>query len=109
MSDPSSLAKIIFGRLTLDAIPYHEPILIGTFVMVAIGGAAVFGLITWYKLWGMLWRDWFTSVDHKKIGVMYIVLGLIMLLRGFRRCADDARAAGDGVRLQSGLPAVAPL
>ncbi|TPG21108.1 cytochrome o ubiquinol oxidase subunit I [Sphingomonas koreensis] len=73
----------IFGRLTLEAIPYHEPILIATFAMVAIGGAAVFGLITWYKWWGMLWRDWFTSVDHKKIGVMYIVLGLIMLLRGF--------------------------
>jgi len=35
----SSLAKIIFGRLSLDSIPYHEPILIGTFAGVAVGGA----------------------------------------------------------------------
>jgi cytochrome o ubiquinol oxidase subunit 1 len=43
----------------------------------------VLGLITRYKLWGYLWREWFTSVDHKKIGIMYIVLAVVMLLRGF--------------------------
>ncbi len=32
---------------------------------------------------GPLWRDWITSIDHKKIGIMYIILGLVMLLRGF--------------------------
>ncbi|UPG87955.1 cytochrome o ubiquinol oxidase subunit I [Luteibacter aegosomatis] len=73
----------MFGRLSLEAIPYHEPILIGTFAMVAIGGIAVLGLITKAKLWGYLWKEWFTSIDHKKIGIMYMVLGIVMLLRGF--------------------------
>jgi hypothetical protein len=41
------------------------------------------GALTYFKLWGYLWREWFTSVDHKKIGIMYMVLGLVMLLRGF--------------------------
>jgi cytochrome o ubiquinol oxidase subunit I len=79
----SSLLKIIFGRLTLDAFPIHEPILVGTFIVVALGGAAVFGAITYFRLWGYLWKEWFTSVDHKRIGVMYMVLGIVMLLRGF--------------------------
>src|SRR5258707_11583755 len=78
-----SLLKIIFGRLTRDAFPIHEPILVGTFVVVALGGAAVVGAITYFRLWGYLWKEWFTSVDHKRIGVMYMVLGIIMLLRGF--------------------------
>src|SRR5579859_1992761 len=77
------LGKLFFGRLTLDDIPYHEPILIFTFIGVAIGAIAVLGLITYYRKWGYLWNEWFTSVDHKKIGIMYIVLALIMLLRGF--------------------------
>ncbi|WP_293797026.1 cytochrome o ubiquinol oxidase subunit I [uncultured Bosea sp.] len=75
--------KLIFGRFTLEAIPYHEPILIGTFAAVALGGLALIALVTRYKLWGYLWHEWFTSVDHKKIGIMYMILGVIMLLRGF--------------------------
>jgi cytochrome o ubiquinol oxidase subunit 1 len=82
LSDPV-LQQWIFGRFTLDAIPYQEPILVATFVVVAIGGLVVLGGVTYYRLWGYLWRDWFTSVDHKKIGLMYIVLSLLMLLRGF--------------------------
>ena len=74
---------MLFGRLTLESIPIHEPILIATFAVVALGGIAVVGALTYFKLWGYLWREWFTSVDHKKIGIMYMVLGLIMLLRGF--------------------------
>ena len=81
MSD--TLLKTIFGRLTLESFPIHEPILIATFAMVALGGVALVGALTYFKLWGWLWRDWFTSVDHKKIGIMYMVLGLVMLLRGF--------------------------
>jgi cytochrome o ubiquinol oxidase subunit I len=75
--------KLFFGRFTLEAIPYHEPILIGTFAVVALGGLALVALITRLKLWSYLWHDWFTSVDHKKIGIMYMILGVIMLLRGF--------------------------
>ena len=79
----TSLTKTIFGRLTWESFPVHEPILLGTFIVVAILGLTIVGLITRYRLWGYLWKEWFTSVDHKKIGIMYIVLGIIMLLRGF--------------------------
>lgn len=83
MLTDSSFLKFVFGRLTLDAIPYHEPILVATFAVVALGGIAVVGAVTYYRLWGYLWTEWFTSVDHKRIGVMYMVLGIVMLLRGF--------------------------
>lgn len=83
MPDTSALLKLIFGRLTLESFPIHEPILIATFAVVALGGVAVLGALTWFRLWGYLWREWFTTVDHKRIGIMYMVLGLIMLLRGF--------------------------
>jgi cytochrome o ubiquinol oxidase subunit I len=73
----------IFGRLTWNAIPFYDPIILGTFVMVLIGGTAMLAMITKYRLWGTIWNDWFTSIDHKKIGIMYMVLGLVMLLRGF--------------------------
>jgi cytochrome o ubiquinol oxidase subunit 1 len=83
---PSShpdIARLVFGRLTWDAIPFDQPILLATFAGVAAIGLAVLALVTRHKLWGYLWREWFTSVDHKKIGVMYLVLGVVMLLRGF--------------------------
>jgi len=83
MPSHSDLSTLIFGRLTLDQLPLHVPIVLATFVMVAIGGIALLAVITYYRLWGYLWREWFTSIDHKKIGIMYIVLGLVMLLRGF--------------------------
>jgi cytochrome o ubiquinol oxidase subunit 1 len=77
------LEQFIFGRLSLEAIPYDEPILLGTFIVVGLGGAAVLGAVTWYGQWGYLWREWFTTMDHKKIGIMYIILAIVMLLRGF--------------------------
>ena len=88
----------MFGKLDLDAIPLHEPIIMGTLAVVLMGGAALLGAITYYRKWGYLWREWITSVDHKRIGVMYIVLALIMLLRGFADAvmmrAQQAVAAG---------------
>ncbi|MBU2409687.1 MAG: cytochrome o ubiquinol oxidase subunit I, partial [Gammaproteobacteria bacterium] len=83
MPDHPDLQQLIFGRLTWEAIPLHEPILLATFVAVGLGGAALLAAITYYRGWGVLWRDWITSIDHKKIGIMYVVLGLVMLLRGF--------------------------
>ncbi len=77
------LAKLIFGRLSLDSLPLHEPIVVYTFIAVALGGIALLGTVTYFKLWGYLWREWFTSIDHKKIGIMYMILGFVMLLRGF--------------------------
>lgn len=73
----------MFGKLSLSAIPYDVPILVGTFAAVALGGIVVLAALTYFKLWGYLWKEWFTSLDHKKIGVMYIVVGVIMLVRGF--------------------------
>ncbi len=81
MSD--TLTKLIFGRLTIESFPIHEPIIVMTFAAVAIGGAAVLGALTYFKLWGYLWKEWFTTVDHKRIGIMYMILGIVMLLRGF--------------------------
>jgi cytochrome o ubiquinol oxidase subunit 1 len=83
MFENLDLTKLIFGRLTWDAIPFHDPIILATFAVVAVGGVAMLVAITRYKLWGYLWNEWFTSIDHKKIGIMYIILGLVMLLRGF--------------------------
>ena len=73
----------IFGRLTWGVLPLDEPIVVATFFVVALGGIAIVAALTRYKLWGYLWTEWFTSVDHKKIGIMYMILGLVMLLRGF--------------------------
>jgi cytochrome o ubiquinol oxidase subunit 1 len=73
----------MFGKLTLDAIPYHEPIVMVTLAAVILGGLAMLAALTKFRLWGYLWKEWFTSVDHKKIGIMYIIVALVMLLRGF--------------------------
>ncbi|MGH8787711.1 MAG: cytochrome o ubiquinol oxidase subunit I [Cupriavidus necator] len=83
MPERSELANLIFGRLSWEAFPLHEPILLGTFIVVVLGGGALVAALTYYRLWGYLWREWFTSIDHKKIGIMYVILGIVMLLRGF--------------------------
>ena len=99
MFDHLDLTKLIFGRLSWEAIPLHEPILLVTFAAVILGGLALVGALTYFKLWGYLWKEWFTSIDHKKIGIMYIILGLVMLLRGFADAlmmrAQQAIAFGD--------------
>jgi cytochrome o ubiquinol oxidase subunit I len=82
-TEPTTETSFLLGRLTWAALPLHEPILVVTFAVVALGGLALVAALTRYRLWGYLWSEWFTSVDHKKIGIMYMVLGLIMLLRGF--------------------------
>ncbi|MFD1789160.1 cytochrome o ubiquinol oxidase subunit I (plasmid) [Sphingomonas panni] len=78
-----SILKSVFGRLTWESFPIHEPILLTTFIVVSLLGLGIVGAVTKFRLWGYLWSEWFTSVDHKKIGIMYIILGIIMLLRGF--------------------------
>ncbi|MGQ0622804.1 MAG: cytochrome o ubiquinol oxidase subunit I [Panacagrimonas sp.] len=95
----SELMQFLFGRLTWEAIPYHEPILVATFVGAAVAGLAVFAWVTRLGKWGYLWKEWFCSIDHKKIGIMYLVLSLVMLLRGFADAimmrAQQAVAFGD--------------
>ncbi|HEY0296455.1 MAG TPA: cytochrome o ubiquinol oxidase subunit I [Bordetella sp.] len=73
----------MFGKLSLESVPYHEPIVMVTLAGVMFGAIVVLAAMTYFRLWKPLWTDWLTSVDHKKIGVMYIFVALIMLLRGF--------------------------
>lgn len=76
-----------------------DPILFGGQMMMIMGGAAVFAGLTYFKKWKWLWTNWLTSLDHKKIGVMYLVVSIVMLLRGFADAlmlrAQQAAAAGD--------------
>jgi cytochrome o ubiquinol oxidase subunit 1 len=90
----------IFGKLTWDAIPFKEPIPMAASMMVVIVIGAVL-LFTFLKgWWPYLWREWITSVDHKRLGIMYSVLALVMLLRGFTDAimmrSQLALAAGGG-------------
>ncbi|HSX02164.1 MAG TPA: cytochrome o ubiquinol oxidase subunit I [Candidatus Saccharimonadia bacterium] len=71
----------MLGKLNLSAFP-HDPITAGGALMVVGGGLAIVALITYLRRWRWLWREWLTTVDPKKIGVMYIVVALVMLLRG---------------------------
>ena len=73
----------MFGKLTWSAIPYDQPIPMAASVLVVV---IVLGVLAWVFLKGWfpyLWREWITSVDHKHIGIMYCLLALVMLLRGF--------------------------
>jgi cytochrome o ubiquinol oxidase subunit I len=73
----------MFGRLTLSAIPFDQPIIMGAGAFMALVVIAVLGSLTYFGKWKWLWTEWLTTVDHKKLGVMYILVALVMLLRGF--------------------------
>ena len=73
----------MWGKLSWEAIPFDQPIVMVASAVVAITLTAI---LAWIVIKGhlpYLWKEWFSSVDHKKIGIMYIVLALVMLLRGF--------------------------
>jgi cytochrome o ubiquinol oxidase subunit 1 len=88
----------MFGKLSLSAIPYHEPITIGAVGGAVLLGLVIAGLVTYYRKWTYLYKEWLTSLDHKKIGIMYIIIAMVMLLRGFSDAilmrAQQAVAAG---------------
>ena len=71
------------GKLTWHAFPFNEPLAMAASVMIVVGILAILALITSKGWWPYLWREWLTSVDHKRIGVMYVLLALVLLLRGF--------------------------
>lgn len=72
----------MFGKLTLDAFIHESSQNFAVISMLATG-LILIGVITYFKLWRWLWDEWITTVDHKKIGIMYIVVVLIMFLKGF--------------------------
>lgn len=74
---------MMFGKLTIDSIPYHDPIIMFTIAIIGIIGILITASITYHGKWLYIWREWLTSVDHKKIGIMYIIVSCIMFLRGF--------------------------
>ncbi|MGK9166940.1 cbb3-type cytochrome c oxidase subunit I [Inquilinus limosus] len=73
----------MFGKLSWDAIPIDQPI---SMAASAVSALAITGVLAWVVLaghWPYLWRGWITSLDHRRIGVMYVLLALVMLARGF--------------------------
>jgi cytochrome o ubiquinol oxidase subunit 1 len=73
----------MFGKLSWAAIPFDQPIPLITGAVVLF---AILAVLAWVVIAGYLpylWREWITSVDHKRIGVMYTLLATVMLLRGF--------------------------
>jgi cytochrome o ubiquinol oxidase subunit I len=73
----------MLGKLTWAAIPFNEPLPLISSAVVALIILVALGIVTAKGWWPYLWSEWLTSVDHKRIGVMYMTLGLVMLLRGF--------------------------
>jgi cytochrome o ubiquinol oxidase subunit 1 len=80
------------GRLSLHSLPFWQTLLhptedniingciaTGAASMVVIGAVVTVALLTKYRLWSVLWSEWLTSVDHKKIGIMYVVIAFVML------------------------------
>jgi cytochrome o ubiquinol oxidase subunit 1 len=88
----------MLGKLNLDAIP-NEPIMLGGALTMVLGLLSVVGLLFFLKRWKWLWKEWLTSLDPKKIGVMYLIVAGLMLLRGGADVAmirvQQALSAGD--------------
>src|SRR5262245_56163204 len=72
----------IFGRLNLEAFQHEASQNAAVFGML-LGGIGIFGVLTYYKRWKWLWDEWLTSVDPKRIGIMYIIVALMMFFKGF--------------------------
>jgi cytochrome o ubiquinol oxidase subunit 1 len=73
----------MLGKLTWDAVPLDQPIPLAAGALVVV---LIIGVLAWVALKGWLpylWEEWITSVDHKHIGIMYVLLAMVMLLRGF--------------------------
>ena len=90
----------LLGKLSWNVIPFDQPIPLLASVLMIVAILVILLWITVRGHWPYLWREWLTSVDHKRIGVMYCVLALVMLLRGFTDAimmrSQQALAAGAG-------------
>lgn len=90
----------MWGKLTLEAFR-HDPIIYGAGLSMIFGALFAVGLLTYLKRWTWLWKEWLTSVDHKKIGIMYIVVSFIMLSKGLIDAlmirAQQSMASGDSM------------
>ena len=68
----------IFGRLTLESLPFYSAIAASGAAVTVLGALAVAGVITWFGAWRLVLFDWISSIDHKKIGIMYVMVALVM-------------------------------
>jgi cytochrome o ubiquinol oxidase subunit 1 len=75
------ILDVIFGRLGLDQLP-NNIITQGGAIGMVLAVVAIAGALFYFKKWTWLWKNWLTTLDAKKIGVMYIIVAVIMLLRG---------------------------
>lgn len=73
----------MLGKLSIDSLPLYSAIAFGGAMTEVVAGIVVIGIVLWLGKARYLWTEWLTSVDHKRIGIMYVVLALVMLLRGF--------------------------
>ncbi|AFA41448.1 cytochrome o ubiquinol oxidase subunit I [Wigglesworthia glossinidia endosymbiont of Glossina morsitans morsitans (Yale colony)] len=73
----------MLGKLNFNSIPYQEPIVMVTVFIIFLVILGLISIITYHKKWTYLWSEWLTSVDHKKIGIMYIIMAFVMMFRGF--------------------------
>ncbi|RXT06437.1 cytochrome aa3 quinol oxidase subunit I [Ammoniphilus sp. CFH 90114] len=59
-----------------------DPLILGSQIAIVLTTLGIVGLVTYLKKWGWLWTEWLTTVDHKKIGIMYIIAAVLMFFRG---------------------------
>ncbi|PZE21484.1 cytochrome aa3 quinol oxidase subunit I [Paenibacillus xerothermodurans] len=64
------------------AVPNPAPTIYASMVAIALTMIAIVVGLTYFKKWGYLWREWLTTVDHKRIGIMYLISAILMLFRG---------------------------
>lgn len=88
----------MLGRLTLEAF-HHEASQNVAVIMMLLTGFGIIGFITYVKRWKWLWDEWLTSVDPKRIGIMYAIVSLLMFFKGFADALmmrlQQALAVGD--------------
>ena len=77
------LEHLLLGNLSWSQVPLGNPIVMGAIGFMVLVALAVLLPLTYYKKWGYFWREWICTVDHKKIGIMYIVLAFVMFFRAF--------------------------
>ncbi|GMA51467.1 hypothetical protein GCM10025857_28240 [Alicyclobacillus contaminans] len=73
------------GYVNNVATPFFvtgDPMIYASDVLIVLTLVAIVFVLTYFKKWGWLWREWITTVDHKKIGIMYLIAALLMLFRG---------------------------
>jgi cytochrome o ubiquinol oxidase subunit 1 len=77
-----NLLANILGKLSFDALP-QEMVTLGAGIGMTLGAIGLIALVTYFKRWTWLWKEWITSLDPKRIGIMYIIVAVVMMLRGF--------------------------